>query len=202
MELRGEARNVGEDWAFTGEVRGSLVFVGNRLYATRPIGSSFVLVDTLQGQDVEIYENRRSAGRTSSGGKAFLPFVQSYSPRSVGLNPSTLAADMLPNERSRTSPLLQASPVCSFPSGGLSRRVPCWLMDREASGRPAAKVARFRERSGEVRGIIGKRGVAYMVDLEAGEPLLVISGERNCSLNIELPRDAQGVLDLGVMTCG
>jgi outer membrane usher protein len=73
-----EARRGTDETAYRAGVAGSLVTLGGSFFATRPITSSFAVVEVPDFPNVRVYQDNQLMGRTSSGGTILLPTLRPY----------------------------------------------------------------------------------------------------------------------------
>ena len=72
---------------------GAFVFAGGHMALTRPVQSSFVLVNVGELEDVRVYRNNQEAGRTDERGLLVVPTVTSYAYNSISIEPQDVPMD-------------------------------------------------------------------------------------------------------------
>jgi outer membrane usher protein len=73
-----EARRNTDATAYRAGVAGSLVTLGGTFFATRPITSSFAVVEVPDFPNVRVYQDNQLMGRTSASGTILLPTLRPY----------------------------------------------------------------------------------------------------------------------------
>ena len=73
-----EARRNTDETAYRAGVAGSLVTLGGSFFATRPITSSFAVVEVPDFPNVRIYQDNQLMGRTGASGTILLPTLRPY----------------------------------------------------------------------------------------------------------------------------
>jgi outer membrane usher protein len=73
-----EARYANSETAYRAGVLGSVVALGRSVYATRPVTSSFAVVEVPDFPNVRVYQDNQLVGRTSDAGSILLPTLRPY----------------------------------------------------------------------------------------------------------------------------
>ncbi|MEM7257045.1 MAG: fimbria/pilus outer membrane usher protein [Pseudomonadota bacterium] len=202
-EARLNTRYAGDEWYFSGEAQGSLVFAENNLYVSRPVGTSFAVIDTGDGAGATVSANHRRAATVDNKGKAFLPMVQSYSPLTIGIDANSLTSDMISNSITKNVAFAPGFALVSIP---IRQSLHATGIFVDGVGEPWPPGTEIRTRAGsadtEVRGFVGKLGQAYLMDLNSNESLVLVAGENTCVFDLPLPDDnSAGLVDFGTYRC-
>ena len=78
---------------FGAAMAGAFVFAGGYMALTRPVQSSFVLVNVGEIEGVRVYRNNQEAGRTDERGMMVVPTVTSYAYNSISIDPQDIPMD-------------------------------------------------------------------------------------------------------------
>lgn len=114
--------------------RGSLVLLGQSVFASTSITDGFVLVDTNGFSGVAVAVNNRPAGRTSKSGKLLVPGLVSYQANKISIDPDTLPINaQWDNLESSLIPSDRSGLIASF---GLKRQRQALISIRLADGQP------------------------------------------------------------------
>ncbi|MBB6428170.1 fimbria/pilus outer membrane usher protein [Sphingopyxis sp. JAI128] len=90
--LKGGVEQIGDDFRATAQIDGSVVVAGGGLFLANRIDDAFAVVDTgAPGIDVA-YENR-PIGRSNGDGKLLLPYLRSWQPNRISIDPRHLPLD-------------------------------------------------------------------------------------------------------------
>ncbi len=118
--LRGDV-SVGRSETFSSEdlrlsLSGALVQVGDTFALTRPLTDSFALVSVGDVEDVRVYVNGQTSGRTNSRGKVLIPDLSSYYDNQVSIEDKDIPIDyLMPRVRLNVSPPLRSGSCLNFP---------------------------------------------------------------------------------------
>lgn len=201
-EVRVNTRYAGDDWHLSGEARGSLVLADNNLYVTRPVGSSFVLIDTGEAIGATVSANHRQITKVDNNGRAFIPFVPSYSSLQLGIDPDSLSANMLGSTLSKRFAFAPGFAKIEIP---IRKALHANVTFLDGSGNPWPPGTEIRTHNGiednQVRGYVGQRGRAYVADFRAGETLKLVADQRMCSFILPLPNDRAGLVEIDELSC-
>lgn len=198
FEAVGAGRHTSAGWSGSAEARGSLVLLGGQLLASRPVGPSFALVDLGEGAGASILEDRRPVGSVGDKGTLFIPYVSSLSQKRISINPASLRPGMVAERLQET---------ISFAPGGTTVRLPirrmlqARLVLHDENDVPWPVGSELLDASGTAVGVVGKAGLAYVVDVTLGGRLRAAVGGRHCTFQLPAESNGEGVLDLGTVRC-
>lgn len=94
--LQGSLEQSGDLGRVTGTVEGSIVAAGGGVFMANRVDDAFAVVKA-GGPDVEVSLNNRRVATTNSGGRAFVPYLQSYQNNTISIDPANLALDLQPD---------------------------------------------------------------------------------------------------------
>ncbi len=191
-------RHTAAGWWSSADVRGSFVFLGGQLLASRPVGQSFLLVDLGEGTGASVLDDSRPVGTVGKSGKLFIPFASSLSQKRIAINPASLRAGMVADQLQETLTLAPGGSTVSLP---IRQTLQVRLVLLDENDEPWPIGTEIFNSTGSVVGLVGKAGHAYIVDVTRGEPLRATANGRSCDLEIEIGADVQGVHDRGVVQC-
>ncbi|OWJ66103.1 fimbria/pilus outer membrane usher protein [Inquilinus limosus] len=95
--LQGSLEQSGDMGRVTGTVEGSIVAAGGGVFLANRVDDAFAVVKA-GGPNVEVSLNNRRVAITNSGGRAFVPYLQSYQNNTISIDPANLALDLQPDE--------------------------------------------------------------------------------------------------------
>jgi len=95
---------------------GALVQVGDTFALTRPVTESFALVSVGDVEDVRVYVNGQTSGRTNSRGKVLIPDLSSYYDNQISIEDKDIPIDyLMPRVRLNVSPPLRSGSCLNSP---------------------------------------------------------------------------------------
>ncbi|MGO1080919.1 fimbria/pilus outer membrane usher protein [Inquilinus sp. CA228] len=94
--LQGSLEQSGDMGRVTGTVEGSIVAAGGGVFLANRVDDAFAVVKA-GGPNVEVSLNNRRVATTNSGGRAFVPYLQSYQNNTIAIDPANLALDLQPD---------------------------------------------------------------------------------------------------------
>ena len=200
VETRLNARLAGDgNWSASGEVAGSLVLIGGSLFATSPIGASYVLVDAGEAEGVAVLQDRRNVGVVNRNGTLLLPFVSALSLSQIELDSRSLSAGFIAERLRERAAFAPGGSTVAF---AVRRSLQALLTLLDAEGEPWPSGTHVRTVDGRVLGFVGKKGLTHLADLTPGETLQAVAGSRTCEFRIALSGAATGISQLGEVNCG
>jgi len=94
--MSGSLEQSGDLGRVTGTVEGSIVAAGGGLFMANRVDDAFAVVKA-GGPNVDVSLNNRRVATTNSGGRAFVPYLQSYQNNTISIDPANLALDLQPD---------------------------------------------------------------------------------------------------------
>jgi len=194
-----EVRYSNGDTAYRAGAAGALVSFGRSVYATRPVTSSFAVVEVPPFPNVRVYQDNQLIGRTAEDGTILLPTLRPYERNPIRIDqrdlPLTARVDALEVE---AVPQFKSGVLVSFPVG---REVGALLKVRRPNGQPppAGAVARIVGRDGTFP--VAPDGELYLTGLGETARVVVRWHDGQCELDVERLAGDEPVPDLGTRTC-
>jgi len=198
FEARGSARVADGTWSGNAEIAGSLVLISSRLFASSPVGPSYVLIDTGEAPGISVLRDRRSVGTTGRRGALFMPFVPSLSTSQIELDPRSLEVGMIGEQLRQQVTFAPGASTISF-AVRRSLQAIMTLLDDAGDAWPSG--TEIWSEGDRILGYVGKNGLAHVSDLIIGEDLQVVAGDRRCRLRLDLAGFVPGVVRLGDVRC-
>jgi outer membrane usher protein len=194
-----------------GSVAGGLATVGGRLFATRVVDGSFVMVRVPDVEGVRVYLDNKQVGRTDCHGELLIPYALPNYGNRVAIDPADLPPDRPP---ARTSLLLappeRGGAVAEFPAPRMRVVRGRVVIDRAGQQvNPAYGEIVIAPPLGSVdtdseplRSDIGADGAFEFAVLSAGTYAASIRwSDGTCQLALDVPESSEPITRLGVLTC-
>ena len=191
---------------FGAAVAGAFVFAGGHMALTRPVQSSFVLVNVGEIEGVRVYRNNQEAGRTDERGMMVVPTVTSYAYNSISIDPqdvpmdyaiTTLEQTVVPPLGSGVFAKFDLRPIRAY-EGTLSARLPRGVGPMEHVSISLTRGARV------LNFTTGYGGEFYLDEAEPGDwqATFALPGVA-CRFELRLPQTGAAVtrLDPILATC-
>jgi len=182
-------------------VAGGVVFIGGRVFATRPVQQSFALLRVPGVAGVRGYVNNHEIGRTDRHGDLMVPSLLPYYGNRIAVNDHDIPFD-------RTMPTLERT-IAPPDRGGVVVRftAPRMFLVRGrlrvgAGDVPAYGELTLARAAGDVSSPIGRDGEFELDGVSAGrhDARVEWSGG-TCALVVEAPDRDAGIVDLGTLRC-
>lgn len=183
-------------WA---DFSGALVLMDNRLFVANQINDAFVLVKT-NYPDVNIRYENQSMGRTDKEGYLLVPSISSYYAAKYDIDTLDLPADMTsPRVEQRFAVKRQSGYLLNFPVEKL-RSASVILHDSDGKPLPVSSQVL---RAGQATEYVGWDGITWMENLEASNPIQVITPDgRSCQTELTIANGQPMALKTyGPLTC-
>ncbi|WP_190274669.1 fimbria/pilus outer membrane usher protein [Pantoea sp. At-9b] len=183
-------------WA---DFSGALVLMDNRLFVANQINDAFVLVKT-NYPDVNIRYENQSMGRTDKEGYLLVPSISSYYAAKYDIDTLDLPADMTsPRVEQRFAVKRQSGYLLNFPVEKL-RSASVILHDSDGKPLPVSSQVL---RAGQATEYVGWDGITWMENLEASNPIQVITPDgRRCQTELTIANGQPMALKTyGPLTC-
>lgn len=189
-----------------GGVAGGLVFVGNRVHASRPVDQGFALIRLPGMANVRGYRNNQQIGRTDANGDLLIPGLLPYHLNRLSIRSDDLPMDVTLEAAERSAvPRHRGGGVVTFGVRPL----------RVVRGRVAVRQGNrlvpvvFGELTVEDEGgawgsPLGRGGEFEFDDAPSGRFLARVRHEQGiCEFHIELPdgREEEAFIELGELEC-
>jgi len=188
---------------FQTSVAGSLAFVENGFYFSRPIQDSFSLVKLGSLDDVRVYYSNELMGETRHG-RLLIPNLVSYSPNFVSIEAGDIPVDVsLTRTRQFVTPKFRSAAIASFDVEHLQSFVGSLIMDDFGRRHPVefGHLELFDGQSSR-ENRIGKAGEFYLENLSPGDHAATITWkDKVCKFRLKIPQSTDVMVDLGEITC-
>ncbi len=155
----------------TAQFDGSVVFIDGGLFLSNRIDDAFAVVDVgVPGVAVQ-YENR-PVGETGKTGKLLVPYLKSYQPNKISIDPANLPVDAtVPKVRDVVIPADRSGVVVGF---GVSETAQAALITFvDAMGKPLEVGAQGHLEHGDQTFVIGYDGQTYLQGLSGHNAVMI-----------------------------
>jgi outer membrane usher protein len=183
---------------------GGIIAMGGDLFLTRPVDSSFALIQVPGVAGVRGYQSNQPVGRTNAQGNLLIPNLLPYYDNRLGINDKDIpiAFDVGAIEMT-IAPPYRGGAVVRFPV----RRI------LSVTGQAVVLLggAKVVPAFGQITVMVGKKaaispinaeGTFYLEDVPSGRHMAEIEfGKGTCTFLLQVPPSAQPVADVGTVTC-
>lgn len=194
-----EVRHGDGETAYRGGVLGSVVTLGGSVFATRPMTSSFAVVEVPDFPNVRVYQDNQLVGRTTQEGTILLPTLRPYEANPVRVDQRDLPLGARVDA-------LEVQAVPAFKSGvhvkfPLGRSYGAVMKLERADGRPppAGATARVDE-AGKVFPV-APDGELYLTGITKAARVVVRWRGGACEFELERIAGDDPLPDLGTKLC-
>jgi outer membrane usher protein len=182
---------------------GGLVWIGGRVFATRPVGESFALIQVPGVEGVRGFASNHEVGRTDTRGDLFVPDLLPYYGNRLGIAAADVPQryDVAATERVAAPPF-RGGTVVRFPVA-LFRAVRGVLVVEGEKG-TAAAYGELEVETGEgrVTSPIGGGGEFELDGLPAGSYMgRATWSEGRCLVHLTVPDEKDAIVDVGKAVC-
>jgi len=196
--------NMGEqENTYLTQIAGSLAFIDNDFYFTRPIQDSFGLAKVDDLDDVRVYYSNEMVGKTSNG-RLLVPNLVSYADNHISIEGQDVPVDRaLKNTRLKLSPKFRTGSVALFEVEKFQGFFGIIYLVKNQTKKTADLASLTLLKQDRVfETIIGKGGEFYVENLEPGKyhAELKLDGEL-CQFKITIPKSKEMMVELGEYVC-
>jgi outer membrane usher protein len=194
-----DAQQLGHSTLARAGASGGFAMLGERVFASRQIDSSFAVAKVGDEADVRIYRDNQLVGRTDSQGYAILPGLRAYQDNLISIEQADLPLDV-------AIEAMQVEAVPRFRSGVLLRfpveRSRGALLTVVLEDGEPLPVGALVQASGEGQSFpAGLRGEVYVTALEARNHLRASWRNGHCSFEMPFTPGADPLPHLGPFVC-
>jgi outer membrane usher protein len=183
---------------------GSIVGIGGRLFATRPVEQSFALVRVPGASNVRTYISNQEVGRTDGRGDLLVPSLLPYYGNLLSIADEDVPLAMTIRRRTLTiAPPAGGGALALFPVSR-DRRVMgrVEILDHGATLVPAYGRLVVSLGGTTIESPVGGGGEFYLEGIEPGaHPATVEHDDVPCSFTLVVPDDGSPVTRLGLVRC-
>jgi len=188
---------------YQSQFAGSLAFVDNDFYLTRPIQDSFGLAKVDGLDDVRVYFSNELVGKTKKG-RLIIPNLVSYADNHISIEGEDVPVDRaLKNTSKRLSPKFRTGSVALFDVERFQGFFGFIYLE-ERGKRKTADFARLilQRQDQSFDTVVGKGGEFYLENLQPGNysAQIKLDGEV-CQFKLEIPESEIMMVELGDHVC-
>jgi outer membrane usher protein len=194
-----EARYGDGETAYRGGVVGSVVALGGSVFATRPMTSSFAVIEVPDFPNVRVYQDNQLVGRTSEAGTLLLPTLRPYEANPVRVDqrdlPLGARVDAL---EVQAVPGFRSGVLVKFPVG---RSYGAVMKVERADGKPPPAGAAARIDDAGRPFIVAPDGELFLSGLTKAARIVVRWRDGACEFRLDAITGDDPLPDLGTRFC-
>jgi len=183
---------------------GSLLFIDDSFFFSRPVYDSFALVKVGDIKDVKVKSGGSDAGKTDSDGEMIAPDIVSYYHNNLSIEPSEIPIEYEIKETSKHIAVpYRSGGIVSFDVKKLRAAEGRLYFLENGEKIPAEyAVLKIRVADKTVESVTGTEGAFYLENLPAGEfSAGVFSGDKECQFDMVIPESDEITLNMGEVIC-
>jgi outer membrane usher protein len=185
-------------------VSGAIVGIGGGIFATRPVRSSFALVQVPGVKDVRGFSSNREVGKTNRSGNILIPDLLPYYGNQLNIADADVPIDyVIPQVAATVAPPFRGGALVRFPVQKIQRSQGRVLLVVNGVERAPTYGELTVASPGEPQSSpIGATGQFYFENLPAGDHKATVeSTDGSCTFTLRVP-DVDGTdANLGVVRC-
>jgi outer membrane usher protein len=194
------AASVRGQHAYQASVRGGLVLLGDKLFASRSIDGSFALVQVPGFPNVRVYQDNQQVATTDSSGYALLPRLRPYQDNPIRIEQADLPLDAEIRGLSLDAvPYYHSGLLLKFP---VMRSHGAVLTIKLPDGGFLPEGAGVRIEGNPTVFPVGTGGEVYLTGLQPLNHLHVMWQGRSCDITLPFRESSIPLPQLGPVTCG
>ena len=194
-----EAARIGDQDGFRGSARGSLVLLGDRVYASREIDDSFAVVQVPAYPNVRVYADNQPVATTDAEGYALVPRLRAYQSNPIRIEQADLPMDAkIDGLQLDVVPYRNSGVKLVFP---VTRSRGALVTLTLAGGGFLPAGAEVLVDGRDEIFPVGERGEAYITNLAASNRLHVRLHQRGCEIDLSFPETNDPLPHLGPFVC-
>jgi len=185
-------------------ISGAIVGIGGGLFATRPVRSSFALVQVPGVKDVRGFSSNQEIGRTNAHGNILVPDLLPYYANLLNIADTDVPLDYLvPRVQATVAPPYRGGILVRFPVERLQRSEGRIVLVIGGEDRPPT----YGELTVTVKGErlaspLGSNGEFYFENLPGGHhPAVIQYDQGSCAFTLNVPVADDAVARLGIVRC-
>lgn len=185
-------------------VSGAIVGIGGGLFASRPVRSSFALVQVPGVKDVRGFSSNQEIGRTNGSGNILVPDLLPYYGNLLNIADTDIPIDyVIPRVQATVAPPYRGGALVRFPVRRVQRSEGRVLVVVDGVERaPTYGELRVDVDGERLASPIGASGQFYFENLPAGRHSAVVeSQDGTCTFSLEVPVADGASANLGVIRC-
>ena len=185
-------------------ISGALVGIGGGLFATRPVRSSFALVQVPGIKDVRGFSANQAIGRTNAHGNILVPDLLPYYANQLNIADTDVPLDyVIPRVQATVAPPYRGGILVRFPVQRIQRsegRV--MLVTGGVESAPTFGELTVTTDGEHLASPLGRDGEFYFENLPPGHhPAVIQYDQGSCTFTLDVPVAADAVARLGVVRC-
>lgn len=169
-DISGSVDQSGDDGRITATVDGALIIAGGGIFFVNQVDDAFAIVKG-GGPNAPVSLNGRLITTTNSGGRAFIPDLQSYQENSLTIDPKNLPLDLQPDStQSLVIPADRSGVVVDF---GAKKLNAATVILTNPQGEPLPLGAEVKRDGTDQVAAVGYDGKVWLTDLAARNDLTI-----------------------------
>jgi outer membrane usher protein len=183
---------------------GGILLIKNKVFFTRPLDSSYALVEVPGLPNVSVKLNNNVVGKTGSDGSLILTGLQPYYPNKIGIEVKDIPLNYTAgNSTKLIAPMERSGAIVTFPAHKIQAFLGKVLVKTlNKSLVPSYGRISVNTSDGTVISPLGTEAEFYLENLTVGKyPALVEYEGGECRFEIDVPKKDGLIVELGELTC-
>jgi outer membrane usher protein len=183
---------------------GGILLIKNKVFFTRPLDSSYALVEVPGLPNVSVKLNNNVVGKTGSDGSLILTGLQPYYPNKIGIEAKDIPLNYTAgNSNKLIAPMERSGAIVTFPAHKIQAFLGKVLVKTlKQSLVPSYGRISVNTSDGTVISPLGTEAEFYLENLTVGKyPALVEYEGGECRFEIDVPKKDGLIVELGELTC-
>lgn len=203
MSLAGLYINSGLSRSYQASAAGSVSFIDNRFFLSRPVQDSFALVKVGALDGVSVYQNSELMGKTKKG-VLLVPSLVSYADNDLSINGEDVPVEVALNKTKQfITPAYRTGVVASFEAKrfqGVQGKIYFVKKDKRKTA-DFAEISVLNTAPPQVS-IVGTQGEFYFENLSPGAHQARVMLDNNiCEVRFQVPESDEMLIELGDLEC-
>jgi outer membrane usher protein len=179
---------------------GSLVLMGDHLFAARHVDDAFAVVSTDGIADVPVKLENRVIGRTDKDGMLLVTPLNAWQDNQLAIDPMQLPADLrIDHVKTLATPTARAGALVRFGIHPI-RAASVILVDAKGKPLPVGSAVRIRGQQ-DHGAIVGFDGAVYLDTLDEHNTLDVDTPAGMCSTSFDYHKQGDEIPEIGPLAC-
>ncbi len=187
------------------DIAGGMTYLGGRLYASRPIGQGFAVVDAAGQPNVRVYQNNQLLGRTNHKGRLLVPSLTAYLGQQIRIDDRDIPLEIGLDQVQKYAVSRDGAGVLLKFEGKSTTAVSGILMaNYQGQNLPLNNAfLTLKSDDSEQKTATGPDGDFYMDNIQTGVTYLLHASNKTlqCAAKFQLEQRNSALIDLGVLMC-
>ena len=183
---------------------GSIAFINQSFYLSRPIYDSFALVKVGAIENVRVSNSSQEIGTTDKNGEVLIPNLISNYDNALSIDDQDIPVNYDISEvRKNVSTSYRGAGIISFDTAKLQGFGGLFTVTEKGVKKPAEYWGiEIKQQDKTVTAVIGKGGEFYLENLTSGQyAARLFLGDKECRFDIDIPASDAIMIDMGEVNC-